>query len=35
MRKPHRKQLLVWLLTAALLLSNLPVSVLSEEITRT
>ena len=32
MRKPHRKQLLVWLLTAALLLSNLPVSVLSEEI---
>ena len=35
MRKPHRKQLLAWLLTAALLLSNLPVSVLSEEITRT
>ena len=32
MRKPHRKQLLAWLLTAALLLSNLPVSVLSEEI---
>ena len=32
MRKPHRKQLLAWLLTAALLLANLPVSVLSEEI---
>ena len=32
MRKPHRKQLLAWLLTAALLLSNLPVSVLSEEV---
>ena len=32
MRKPHRKQRLAWLLTAALLLSNLPVSVLSEEI---
>ena len=32
MRKPHRKQLLAWLLTAALLLTNLPVSVLSEEI---
>ena len=32
MRKPHRKQLLAWLLTAALLLVNLPVSVLSEEI---
>ena len=32
MRKPHRKQLLAWLLTAALLLINLPVSVLSEEI---
>ena len=26
MRKPHRKQLLAWLLTAALLLTNLPVS---------
>ena len=32
MRKPHRKQRLAWLLTAALLLTNLPVSVLSEEI---
>ena len=32
MRKPHRKQLLAWLLTAVLLLANLPVSVLSEEI---
>ena len=32
MRKPHRKQRLAWLLTAALLLANLPVSVLSEEI---
>lgn len=32
MRKPHRKQLLAWLLAAALLLTNLPVSVLSEEI---
>lgn len=32
MRKPHRKQLLAWLLTAALLLTNLPVSVLSEEV---
>lgn len=32
MRKPHRKRLLAWLLTAALLLSNLPVSVLSEEV---
>ena len=32
MRKPHRKQLLAWLLTAALLLTNLPISVLSEEI---
>ena len=32
MRKPHRKQLLAWLLTAALLLTNLPVSILSEEI---
>ena len=32
MRKPHRKQLLAWLLTAALLLTHLPISVLSEEI---
>ena len=32
MRKPHRKQLLAWLLTSALLLTNLPVSVLSEEV---
>ena len=32
MRKPHRKQLLAWLLTAALLLTHLPVSVLSEEV---
>ena len=32
MRKPHRKQLLAWLLTAVLLLTHLPVSVLSEEI---
>ena len=32
MRKPHRKRLLAWLLTAALLLTNLPVSVLSEEV---
>ena len=32
MRKPHRKQLLAWLLTATLLLTHLPVSVLSEEI---
>ena len=32
MRKPHRKQLLACLLTVALLLTNLPVSVLSEEI---
>lgn len=32
MRKPHRKQLLAWLLTAALLLTTFPVSVLSEEI---
>ena len=32
MRKPHRKQRLAWLLAAALLLTNLPVSVLSEEI---
>ena len=32
MRKPHRKRLLAWLLTTALLLANLPVSVLSEEI---
>ena len=35
MRKPHRKQLLAWLLTAVLLLANLPVSVLSEEIIET
>lgn len=35
MRKPHRKQLLAWLLTTALLLSNLPVSVLSEELVET
>ena len=35
MRKPHRKQLLAWLLTAALLLTNLPVSILSEEIIET
>lgn len=32
MRKPHRKQLLTWLLTAALLLTNFPISVLSEEV---
>ena len=32
MRKPHRKQLLAWLLTAALLLTTFPVSVLSEEV---
>ena len=32
MCKPHRKQLLAWLLTAALLLTHLPISVLSEEI---
>ena len=32
MRKPHRKQLLAWLLTAVLLLTNFPISVLSEEI---
>lgn len=32
MRKPHRKQLPAWLLTAALLLTNLPLSVLSEEL---
>lgn len=32
MRKPHRKQLLAWLLTAALLLTNFPISVLLEEI---
>lgn len=32
MRKPHRKRLLAWLLTAALLLTHLPISVLSEEI---
>ena len=35
MRKPHRKQLLAWLLTAALLLTHLPVSVLSEELVET
>ena len=35
MRKPHRKQLLAWLLTAALLLTHLPVSILSEEIIET
>ena len=35
MRKPHRKQRLAWLLTAALLLANLPVSILSEEIIET
>ena len=35
MRKPHRKQLLAWLLTAAFLLTNLPISVLSEEIIET
>ena len=32
MHKPHRKQLLAWLLTAVLLLTNFPISVLSEEI---
>ena len=32
MRKSHRKQLLAWLLTAVLLLTNFPISVLSEEI---
>ena len=32
MRKTHRKQRLAWLLTAALLLTHLPVSILSEEI---
>ena len=32
MCKPHRKQLLAWLLTAALLLTHFPISVLSEEI---
>lgn len=32
MRKTHRKQRLAWLLTAALLLTNFPISVLSEEI---
>ena len=32
MRKPHRKQRLAWLLTAAFLLTHLPISVLSEEI---
>ena len=31
MRKPHRKQLLAWLLTAVLLLTTFPISVLSEE----
>ena len=35
MRKPHRKQRLAWLLTAALLLANLPVSILSEELVET
>ena len=35
MRKSHRKQLLAWLLTAALLLTHLPVSILSEEIIET
>ena len=35
MCKPHRKQRLAWLLTAALLLANLPVSILSEEIIET
>ena len=35
MRKPHRKQLLAWLLTAALLLTHLPISVLSEELVET
>ena len=35
MRKPHRKQRLAWLLTAALLLTHLPVSILSEEIIET
>ena len=35
MRKPHRKQLLAWLLTAALLLTHLPVSILSEELVET
>ena len=35
MRKPHRKQRLAWLLTAALLLTHLPVSALSEEIVET
>ena len=32
MRKTHRKQRLAWLLTAALLLTHLPVSVLSEDV---
>ncbi len=32
MRKTHRKQRLARLLTAALLLTHLPVSILSEEI---
>lgn len=31
MRKPHRKRLLTWLLTTALLLTTFPISVLSEE----
>lgn len=31
MRKPHRKRLLAWLLTTALLLTTFPISVLSEE----
>ena len=35
MRKTHQKQRLAWLLTAALLLTHLPVSVLSEEIIET
>ena len=35
MCKPHRKQRLAWLLTAALLLTHLPVSVLSEELVET
>ena len=32
MRKTHRKQRIAWLLTAVLLLTNFPISVLSEEI---
>ena len=35
MRKRHRKQRLAWLLTAALLLTHLPISVLSEELVET